>query len=178
MKESEKVNATRRRFFTEFDLHNNDAIIRPTPSGLTDDELDEHFKTVAALWNLTAKTSEVTLPQSDYHKAMEDFIESLRLADELADESDSAPITPPLLPRPPFNAEYLLHIFLKKNERDGVIGDLVESYGRLVCRFGKRYADIWFYKQVFGSLSPLLRQQILRIGALLWLGRILRRLIS
>jgi len=27
------------------------------------------------------------------------------------------------LPRPPFNAEYLLYLFLRKEERDGVIGD-------------------------------------------------------
>jgi hypothetical protein len=80
--------------------------------------------------------------------------------------------------KPPFNAEYLLYLFLRKEERDVVIGDLIEDYFRVLERFNKRYADIWFYKQVIGSLFPLLRRAVLKIGALVWLGRILRRLIS
>jgi len=80
--------------------------------------------------------------------------------------------------RPPFNAEYVLHLLLRKEEREVVIGDLVECYGEILGRFGKRHADIWFYKQVTGSLLPLFRRALLRIGALVWLGRILRRLIS
>jgi hypothetical protein len=84
----------------------------------------------------------------------------------------------PTISRPPFNAEYVLYFLLRKEERGVVIGDLVEEYGQLVERFNKRRADIWFYKQVAGSLLPLLRQQIFRIGAFVWLGRILRRLIS
>jgi hypothetical protein len=82
------------------------------------------------------------------------------------------------VPRPPLNAEYILYLLLRKSEREEIIGDLIESYGHLVKRFDKRHADIWFYKQVLGSLLPLLRRQILRIGALVWLGRVLRRLIS
>jgi len=80
--------------------------------------------------------------------------------------------------RPPFNAEYVLYLLLRKEERDVVIGDLIEGYGELLERFNKRRADIWFYKQVGGSLFPLFRRALLRIGALVWLGRILRRLIS
>ncbi len=80
--------------------------------------------------------------------------------------------------RPPFNAEYILYLFLRREERDEVIGDLIESYGQVVRRFGKRRADVWFCKQVAGSLLPLLRQSLLRLGAFVWLGRILRRLIS
>ena len=90
------------------------------------------------------------------------------------------PPTHPLLdpPRPPFNAEYLLYVFLQRGDREIVIGDLAESYGRVLQRFGKRRADFWFYKQVIWSLGPLFRRQMVRIGALVWLGRILRRLIS
>ena len=80
--------------------------------------------------------------------------------------------------RPPFNGEYLLYLFLKREEREEVIGDLIESYGRVVRRFGLRRANIWFYKQVAGSLFPLARRALLRIGTLVWLGRFLRRLIS
>lgn len=81
-------------------------------------------------------------------------------------------------PRPPFNAEYLLYLFLDKPDRDVVIGDLVESYGRIIQRFGKRRADLWFYKQVAACLTPLIRRALLKLGAVIWLGRILRRLIS
>lgn len=82
------------------------------------------------------------------------------------------------LPRPPFNAEYLLYLIFQKEERDILIGDLTEAYGRILRRFSKRRADIWFYKQVFGSVWPLFRRALFKIGALVWLGRILRRLIS
>lgn len=80
--------------------------------------------------------------------------------------------------RPPFNAEYLLYLLLRREERDVVIGDLLEAYVRVLARFNKRQADIWFYKQVLGSLWPLMKKAALRIGGLVWLGRILRRLIS
>lgn len=96
-----------------------------------------------------------------------------KLDAELFDRKEESAIA-----RPPFNAEYVLYLLLRKRERDVVIGDLIESYGQILERFNKRRADIWFYKQVAGSLWPLLRRALLRIAALVWLGRILRRLIS
>jgi len=81
-------------------------------------------------------------------------------------------------PRPPFYAEYLLHLFLRREERVEAIGDVIESYGDVFKRFDKRHADIWFFKQVAGSLFPLIRRAILKITALAWLGRIVRQLIS
>jgi hypothetical protein len=81
-------------------------------------------------------------------------------------------------PRPPLNAEYLLYLLLRGDEREALIGDLVEVYGQVLRRFGKRRADFWFCKQVFGSLWPLLRRTFLKISALVWLGRIVRRFIS
>jgi hypothetical protein len=89
-------------------------------------------------------------------------------------ESTKVPVTA----RPPFNAEYVLYLLLRKEERDVAIGDLIEEYGTILERFNKRRADIWFYKQMGGSLLPLLRRALVRIGALVWLGRILRRLVS
>jgi hypothetical protein len=80
--------------------------------------------------------------------------------------------------RPPFNAEYLLHFFLRREERDEVIGDLIESYAHILRRFSKRRADIWFYKQVAASLWPLFRRAVMKLVGLVWLGRFLRRLIS
>jgi len=106
------------------------------------------------------------------------FIETFH--DWFVDDSDanSGNETKVTSPRPPFNAEYLLYLLLRREDRNIVIGDLVEGYGHVLRRFDRRRADIWFYKQVGGSLFPLLRRALLRIGALVWLGRILRRLIS
>jgi len=85
----------------------------------------------------------------------------------------------PAIPdRLPFNAEYVLYLVLRRDERELVIGDLMEDYVRLLKQFGKRRADIWLYKQIVGSVLPLLRRTVLKVGALVWLGRILRRLIS
>lgn len=81
-------------------------------------------------------------------------------------------------PRPPFNAEYLLYLLVGTADRDILIGDLIEGYSQIRKRFNKRRADLWFYKQVIGSLFPLLRRLLFKIGALVWLGRILQRLIS
>lgn len=81
-------------------------------------------------------------------------------------------------PRPPINAEYVLYLLFRKDEREVAIGDLIEEYDQVLRRFDRRRADIWFYKQVAGSLFPLLRRAVVRIGALVWLGRVLRRLIS
>jgi DNA-binding transcriptional MerR regulator len=82
-----------------------------------------------------------------------------------------------IVARLPLNAEYVLYLLLRREERDVVIGDLIEDYGTVMQRFTKRRADIWLYKQILGSLLPLLRRAVLKIGALVWLSRILRRLV-
>lgn len=115
----------------------------------------------------------VALPESEL---ISQFL-SERLRSELR-SGNSKSMKVRLTGRPPFNAEYILHILLGRDERDVVIGDLIEGYGKVMVRFNKRRADIWFYKQVGGSLLPLLRRALLRIGTLVWLGRILRRLVS
>lgn len=85
---------------------------------------------------------------------------------------------PTKLLRPPIKAEYLLYFFLRKEERGAAIGDLLEEHAMIQQRFSKRYADVWFCKQVAASLWPLLRRAVIKIAGLVWLGRILRRLIS
>jgi hypothetical protein len=76
-----------------------------------------------------------------------------------------------LYARPPFHSEYLLHLLLTKTEREALIGDLVEEYGEIVHRFGKRYANLWFYKQVAFSIWPFVRRAVTRAAALIWLSR-------
>jgi hypothetical protein len=73
--------------------------------------------------------------------------------------------------RPPFDAEYVLHLILGKEVRAAVIGDLVEEYRLMLHRFGRRRADFWFYKQVFFSIWPFVRRVAGRVVTLLWLSR-------
>jgi hypothetical protein len=80
--------------------------------------------------------------------------------------------------RPPFNAEYLLYLLLRREERDTVIGDLVEEYAQIRKRFGGRRASVWFYKEVAFSIWPFFRRAVVRIGTFVWLGRLLQQLIS
>ncbi len=98
-------------------------------------------------------------------------LRSISLARQSTIEKKTLPL------RPPFNAEFVLYLLLPREEMEVVSGDLIEGYGTVLERFDKRRADIWFYKQVVGSLLPLLRRALLRIGTLVWLGRILRRLV-
>jgi hypothetical protein len=100
------------------------------------------------------------------------LLRSISLAGQSTIEKETLPL------RPPFNAEFLLYLLLPREEMEVVSGDLIEGYGTVRERFDKRRADIWFCKQVVGSLLPLVRRALLRIGALVWLGRILRRLVS
>ena len=99
----------------------------------------------------------------------------IKLRSESREASKESEIVPS---RPPINAEYVLYLFLEKVERDDVIGDLIEGYSHVSSRFGSRRADLWFYKQVAGSLWPLFRRAVFKLGVFVWLGRILRRLIS
>jgi hypothetical protein len=88
-------------------------------------------------------------------------------------------VTKPRVIKPPINAEYLLYLLLKRDEREYVIGDLIEDYYEVLNRFNKKWrADLYFYKEVMRSIGPLFWRALLRISTLVWLGRILRRLIS
>ncbi|HMH43746.1 MAG TPA: MerR family transcriptional regulator, partial [Pyrinomonadaceae bacterium] len=66
---------------------------------------------------------------------------------------------PETVPRLPLT-EYLLYLLLPRNERDVVIGDLLEVYGLLLERFSKRHADVWLYKQIVGSIWPFVRRAV------------------
>jgi transcriptional regulator with XRE-family HTH domain len=73
--------------------------------------------------------------------------------------------------RPPKFAEYLLYFFLTKSERINLIGDTEEEYSEVLKKFGRRKADVWFYKQVFDSLRPLIRRSIAKAGLVIWVVR-------
>jgi hypothetical protein len=73
---------------------------------------------------------------------------------------------------PPTAAEFVLHLFLPKQDRQVMIGDLIEEYKLMFSRFGKPCADFWFCTQVIRSVWPLLKRAALRLLlALLWFQR-------
>jgi hypothetical protein len=84
---------------------------------------------------------------------------------------EPTPVAPP-------NAEYILHLFLRGDDRDAVIGDLVERYAGKYERFGERRAKVWFYSQVLRSLWPLLKRLVTRASGLVALGEWIRRHVS
>ena len=81
-------------------------------------------------------------------------------------------------PEPPARAELLLHLFLKADERDAVIGDLLERFAAKHKRFGDRAAHLWFYGEVFRSLWPLAKRTIAKISGVIALGEWIRRHVS
>lgn len=81
-----------------------------------------------------------------------------------------------LSPRPPLNAEFVLHLLLRREEQDTVIGDMLERYVKKHERLGERRANFWFYAEVFRSVWPLLRRAAGKVGGLALLGEWLRRI--
>jgi hypothetical protein len=76
--------------------------------------------------------------------------------------------------RHPRWAEYLLFIFLPEDEREAVAGDLTEEYRtEIVPRFGPVAAKVWFVKQVFSSIWPILRSRLFKLTGIAALGRML-----
>ncbi len=56
---------------------------------------------------------------------------------------------------PPAAARYLLRLFLRRDEREFILGDLEEEYRTDVLpRLGPRAARRWYWSQVLRSLRP------------------------
>ncbi len=78
---------------------------------------------------------------------------------------------------PPTNAVRLLSLFLRGDEREAVIGDLVEKYRKKYHRLGKDKADRWIYGQVIWSIFPLLIRMGKTVGWFI-LGEWIKKHIS
>lgn len=74
---------------------------------------------------------------------------------------------------PPKFGEYLFQLLISKKDSESLLGDLAEEYGHIQTKFGARKARVWYYKQVFFSIWPLLRYGI----RLSW-GRSIARLMG
>jgi len=79
---------------------------------------------------------------------------------------------------PPQIGEYLLYLFVSKIEREVIFGDLTEEYPTLVAKFGQKWAQVYFYKQVVWSIWPLFRKAIIKWGLFGWVVEFIRRISS
>lgn len=81
----------------------------------------------------------------------------------------------PSCPRPPLDAEFILHLLLRHDEHDALIGDLIERYGRKCARLGARRANLWFYAEVLWTALPLLKRALIKASGLVAFGEWVRR---
>ena len=71
-----------------------------------------------------------------------------------------------------------LYFFVHRAEREAIIGDLTEEYPGLVAKFGEKWAKLYFYKQVFCSICPLIRKALIKWALFGWLVELIRRISS
>jgi hypothetical protein len=109
---------------------------------------------------------ELSIPSA----ALQPFYEAISEAVELPQPPDNSVAVKTEI-KPPRLGEYLLYLFLTKRERVSLIGDIEEEYVDVYERFGRRSAKIWYYKQVFDSLRPLIRRALAKTGVVLWLWK-------
>jgi hypothetical protein len=84
--------------------------------------------------------------------------------------------TPADTSKPPKNAEYLAYLLLPKAHREVLLGDLVEEYPTVVAKFGARRAKLNFYVHVVFSILPLVRNTLMKWGAVGWVVELIRRI--
>lgn len=71
--------------------------------------------------------------------------------------------------QPPMWGERLLYLFLPKDQREYMPGDLAEEFRTLILpKYGTRYVRVWYWKQVFSSLWPILSRRIIKCAGLVW----------
>ena len=82
---------------------------------------------------------------------------------------------------PPTLATYMLYLCLSKQNADAMQGDLDEGYRDMEVRFGRRRAQVWYWKEVAVSVWPLLNNlvdKLVRWGIGGWIADLFRRKLS
>lgn len=74
----------------------------------------------------------------------------------------------------PLPGESLLHLLLPEN----VIGDIQEHYRRISKKYGRRRAEIWFFRELALSVYPLFLKLLIQLLAVANLVEIVRKLIA
>jgi len=73
---------------------------------------------------------------------------------------------------PPKTGEKILYLFLSKDARKHIPGDLEEEFTAIILpKFGARYARIWYWKQVFSSIVPIIQGRLMKWGAIAWAAK-------
>ena len=81
--------------------------------------------------------------------------------------------------RIPKRAEKLLYLILPQEWRDSLPGDLEEEYRTIIApKFGRRYARLWYWKQVLVSIWRVLPRRLLGLAAFAWMGKVAHWLFS
>jgi hypothetical protein len=68
---------------------------------------------------------------------------------------------------PPKNAEFLLALFLNKEDQEAATGCFAELYSKRVVRWGKSRALLWAWIQVGKTLVSVLKRVVLKVSGLI-----------
>jgi hypothetical protein len=69
----------------------------------------------------------------------------------------------------PRTAEYLLYLFLAKDDREAMPGDLEQEFRvTILPKFGRWRAVVWYWKQALWSIRAIVVFRLLRIGIIAW----------
>ena len=72
-----------------------------------------------------------------------------------------------------------MYFLLGRKVRHEVIGDLVEEYAEEVLpKFGRRSANLWFWKQTIGSVFAMMPSRLLKFFAFRWLFDYVKHMLS
>lgn len=100
---------------------------------------------------------------------------------EMKDATYSAPAVQLMLfgldaeePRaqPPSFGEKILYLFLSKDDRECMPGDLAEEFSMLADKHGLSYAKFWYWKQVIFSIIPIIFAYIRKIVSLAFVAKL------
>jgi hypothetical protein len=69
-------------------------------------------------------------------------------------------VAPPKSPRLSKRVEKTILLLFPKRSREYLLGDLAEEYAEIAAKHGVRFANLWYGKQVAGSVWPFLRAAI------------------
>ncbi|MEE9422958.1 MAG: hypothetical protein V3V50_07350 [Gammaproteobacteria bacterium] len=82
-------------------------------------------------------------------------------------------------PAPPVNAQKLLLIFLNKEDRQTIPGDLEEEFHTVIFpKHGERFALRWYWWQAFRSIWQRFCSRLVKWAAVAWFGKVAAWLTS
>ncbi len=77
---------------------------------------------------------------------------------------------------PPRTAEFLLYLFLTRENRSAAAGDLEEEFSTIIVpKFGRRLAQLWYWKQVICSMPPAVWMLLRRVATIGTVAEAVRR---